>query len=113
MSDFLAFNRFITQDVLIVCYYIGAVLMPPLLWFGRRWIVEHVGVAKRWDQAIRNLYASFSVRGKIAAVLAIAGLFLCMELCWRMLFEAMIGYFDMHDYLYEIYKHQMLTGGLK
>ncbi|WP_434658401.1 DUF4282 domain-containing protein [Sulfurimonas sp. NW9] len=29
-------------------------------------------------------------------------IFLCMELCLRILFEGMIGYFDMHDYLYKI-----------
>jgi len=112
MSDILTFNHFITQDVLIVFYYIGAVLMPPMMWFGRKWIVQNISIARRWDQAIQKLYASFSVKGKIGAILAIVGLFLCMELCWRMIFEAMIGYFDMHDYLYEIYKHQ-ISGGLK
>ncbi len=107
MSDFLLFNRFITRDVLVVFYYITAVLMPPLLWFSRRWIIQHLKVAKSVDQTIQNLYNSLSIRGKFAAALAIVGLFLCMELCWRMLFEAMIGYFDMHDYLYEIYKHKL------
>jgi hypothetical protein len=110
MRDILAFNHFITQDVLILFYYIGALLMPLLMWLGRGWIVHNVSIANRWDQAIRKLYTSLSGGGKVAAVLAIVGLFLCMELCWRMVFEAMIGYFDMHDYLYEIYKHQ-ITGG--
>lgn len=27
-----------------------------------------------------------------------------MELFWRMMFEAMIGYFDMHDYLQHLSK---------
>ncbi len=31
-------------------------------------------------------------------------LFLLGELFLRMFFEMLIGYFDMHDYLYEIYK---------
>ncbi|BCD67237.1 hypothetical protein NitYY0918_C0108 [Nitratiruptor sp. YY09-18] len=43
-------------------------------------------------------------------ILIAVGFFLCAELCWRMVFEAMIGYFDMHDFLYEIYKHQTLGG---
>ncbi|ADV45827.1 DUF4282 domain-containing protein [Nitratifractor salsuginis] len=112
MHDVLAFNHFITQDVLIVFYYIGAILMPLLMWLGRGWIVRNIAFAKRWDERLKRLNTSLSKRGKITTILAVIGFFLCMELCWRMVFEAMIGYFDMHDYLYEIYKHQHL-GGLK
>jgi hypothetical protein len=104
MRDILAFNHFITQDILIVFYYVGAVLMPLLMWLGRGWIVRNIAFAKRWDESLKKGYGSLSKGGKITVILAVAGLFLCMELCWRMIFEVMIGYFDMHDYLYEIYK---------
>ncbi|WP_456434001.1 DUF4282 domain-containing protein [Nitratifractor sp.] len=33
------------------------------------------------------------------------GCFLCLELLWRMLFEGMIAYFDMHEYLRQIMLH--------
>ena len=32
MWDFLTFRRFITLDLLIVFYYIGAIAVPVLLW---------------------------------------------------------------------------------
>ena len=104
MRDILSFNHFVTQDVLIVFYYIGAVVMPLFMWFARGWIVRNVDLAKRWDQTFGKFYTSFSIGGKAGIILGVIGLFLCMELCWRMIFEVMIGYFDMHDYLYEIYR---------
>ncbi len=111
MYDFLSFHHFIAQDVLIFFYYMGAVVMPLLFWVGRSWMVRNVVIVQKWDKTLTHLYTSLSKGGKIAAVMAAVGLFLCAELCWRMVFEAMIGYFAMHDYLYEIYKHQ--TGGLQ
>jgi len=87
MWDILNFNSFITQDVLIFFYYIGAVIIPVALYYFREYFIKKFSFLQ-----ILNGATKFII------------LFICMELCWRMMFEAMIGYFDMHDYLYEISK---------
>jgi len=81
MADFLTFERFITQDILIVIYYLGVVFLPIILWIYREKMVKIFSKIK-----MNNLLVVF-----IGIVL--------MELMWRMMFEAMIGYFDMHNYL--------------
>jgi len=86
MWNILSFNNFIAQNILILFYYIGAVLIPAVLYYYR-------------NDAIKYL----NKKEKIALIVLIISFF-CMELFWRMIFEAMIGYFDIHDYLYEISK---------
>jgi hypothetical protein len=94
MSDFLTFNSFITQNVLIFFYYVGAVGVPFLLWLQKDYLVKKLRVSKDFLDKSSSLYG----------FLFLFIIFLMMELFWRMMFEAMIGYFDMHDYLYEIAK---------
>ena len=84
MVDFLTFERFITQDILIVIYYFGVLFLPLLLWSYRETTIKIVSKMK-----INNLFLVF-----IGIIL--------MELMWRMMFEAMIAYFDMHNYLQAI-----------
>ena len=83
MWDIVTFNSFITQDVLIFFYYIGVVIIPIVLYYFRE-----------------NLTKKFPWSNWIIFII----FFVCIELFWRMFFEMMIGYFDMHDYLYEISK---------
>ena len=80
IADILSFNAFITQDILIFFYYIGVIALPVLLYYLR----DSLFTTKKFFWFVFIL------------------LFVCIELCWRMLFEAMIGYFDMHDYLHVI-----------
>ncbi len=102
MHDILVFNTFITQDVLIVFYYIGAVVMPVVLFMFRKELIARIALFKRINDRLNAFYAAFTTGQKTVFWLVSATMFLCMELCWRMVFEAMIGYFDMHDYLYQI-----------
>jgi hypothetical protein len=104
MWDILSFNHFVTQDVLIFFYYIGAIVIPIVLLFFRSYLIENVSYIKKINTKIKNFFSSLNAAQKTVTVLSFIVLFLCMELCWRMMFEAMIGYFDMHDYLYEISK---------
>ena len=92
MYDFLSFNTFITQDVLVFFYYIGAVLVPFLLYrYKNKFITSS------------DFFAQLESKPKV--LLICLGIFLLLELFWRMMFEAMIGYFDMHEYLYDIATH--------
>ena len=82
MQDFLDFNLFITKYVLIVFYYFFAIAFPVVLYYFK----------DKLKIKIKNI--------KIWIVLIV--LFFMGELFLRMFFEMLIGYFDMHDYLYEI-----------
>ena len=82
MKDFLDFNLFITKYVLIIFYYFFAIAFPFVLYYFK----------DKLKIKIKNI--------KIWIVLIV--LFLMGELFLRMFFEMLIGYFDMHDYLYEI-----------
>ena len=98
MKDFLMFNSFITPDVLIFFYYIGALGVPFLLWFWRDSLLKKFSFFRE--------YRVLSKKERIVAFLVLISIFLSMELCWRMMFEMMIGYFDIHNYLYEISKQR-------
>ena len=102
MTDILTFNTFITQDVLVFFYYIGAVLMPVVLYFFKDYLIENISLVKTIYDKLHTFYSSFSSKRKIVFWMMFITVFFCMELCWRMMFEAMIGYFDMHNDLRQI-----------
>lgn len=58
--------------------------------------------AKELENKALSHYAKLSLKNKRKVWFVFITLFICMQLCWRMMFEAMIAYFDMHNYLYEI-----------
>ena len=88
MLDFLKFNTFIAQNILIFVYYIGVFLIPILLW--------------KYQEYLPYRFLKLKKSSRVLALFI--ALSFCIEVCWRMFFEAMIGYFDMHDYLYTIQK---------
>ena len=86
MKDFLEFNTFITKYVLIFFYYLFTILLPVVLYYAKDYL------KKRFNLKIKSI--------KTWIILIV--LFLMAELFIRMFFEMLIGYFDMHDYLYQI-----------
>jgi len=92
MWDILTFNNFVTQDILMFFYYIGVMALPILLFIFRTYFKEKVAWLDTKDNKLKSLLLFFV-------------LLFCMELCLRMFFEFLIGYFDMHDYLYTISQH--------
>lgn len=104
MYDYLVFNKFIAQDVLIVCYYFGAIFIPIFLWYIRSYIIKRVLFIKDIENLVGSYYAKLSAEDKRKVWFVLIAFFICAELCWRMMFEMLIGYFDMHDYLYEMSK---------
>jgi len=102
MYDFLSFNSFITQKVLVFFYYLSAIGIPLLLFMYRKNLVQKFLFLARVELWIVSLFNSLKRQDKILAIIVIIFIFFFMELIWRMIFEAMIGYFDMHDYLQEL-----------
>jgi len=103
--NFLRFNTFIAQDVLVVFYYIFAILVPLFLWYLRLYILKKIPFFQAIDKSAISVYKNLDTKKRVLLLLFFLSLFFCMELCLRMVFEAMIGYFDMHNYLYEIATH--------
>jgi hypothetical protein len=88
MYDFLTFNSFITPKILIIVYYLGVFFLPVVVW--------------RYRKKIKIFYDAYKSENKPIIMLYMFGVFLLMQLFWRMMFEMMIGYFDMHTYLHQM-----------
>ena len=99
MGDFLLFKAFIAQDVLIVAYYVGAVGMPFVLWVARDKLTRRFAMFGWIDQQGQLLFQQLSSRNKKWLLLLGVFVFIALEIIWRMMFEAMIGYFQIHDFL--------------
>jgi len=98
--DFLLFKTFISPMALIVFYYMGAVIMPPFVWFFSRWIMKkfHI-IEKSYQKSKVMAWRLFPLRYKLLAIGLFAMMFLFMELLWRMMFEFLIAYMQMRDAL--------------
>jgi len=102
MMDFLSFHSLISLDILIFCYYIGALVVPILIWYGRRYMMDRFKLLAKIEEFFLSMHYKSSKKSKIItnsfAILSIV----CMEICWRMMFEMMIAYFQMREYLYHL-----------
>ena len=97
MIEFLTFQRFVTPALLIVFYYIGAIVIPAVSWYLGRWLYDRY--ATKSTNSIPQLITQ---KYRVALYGLVVVCFFCMELCWRIMFEFLIAYFDMHDALMRI-----------
>lgn len=98
--DFLTFKSFISTEVLIVFYYIGAVILPVSLWYFIIWLIRKYNfVDTAYIKGKEVLWLSLNGRQKIKLITLFALFFFFMELFWRMLFEFLIAYMQMRDAL--------------
>jgi len=86
--DFLSFEYFITPQILIVFYYMGVFFLPFIVW--------------KYRKKLTSFYQSSEYENKLIVLLILIFIFCMMQLFWRMMFEMMIGYFDIHNYLHDI-----------
>ena len=100
--DFLTFKHFIAADILIVCYYMGAILMPILLYKSRKYLIENVQIIRTLNDFFLDTFSSLDSKNRRYTKILFVLMFLAMELMWRMMFEMMIGYFQMHNYLQQM-----------
>lgn len=98
MQDFLTFQTFITPTLLIIMYYIGALIIPLLSWYFVRWI-KKVYLSEKVKTSV-VIHTTAKQRLIIFSIFFIC--FLCMEILWRVMFEFFIAYFDMHDALMKL-----------
>ena len=101
MRDFLTFQTFITPSLLILMYYIGALLIPVVSWYLARWMQKSYfsKVSKRIEEEVTT---RTTAKQRFIVYTAFITCLLCMEIFWRMMFEFFIAYFDMHDALMKL-----------
>lgn len=97
VMDFLSFKTFISTEALIVFYYIGALIAPIVIWEVTRCAIKKY---KLFDVVIRNgkemIWASLEKKRKVKLVIIVVLALLLMEILWRMLFEFLIAYMQIH-----------------
>jgi hypothetical protein len=71
----------------------GVFFLPLMLWIYRENLKSFLGLYRSQNRLLYLIIAFV--------------LFLMMQLMWRMMFEAMIGYFDMHNYLQILTKEKI------
>lgn len=97
--EFAAFDRFVSPTVLIIFYYLGALGVPILLaWL----LIQLRRSSARLDLPDNVIYRwiveTWRQRAWLVRLWALI-VFLGCELFWRMLFEFLLAYFQMHEYL--------------
>ena len=98
--DFLTFESFISTEVLIVFYYIGAIVLPIGIWFVLIWFIrKYKFIEDAYKKGRETIWGSLSRKQQTRLVALFISAFLFMELFWRMLFEFLIAYMQMRDAL--------------
>ena len=98
--DFLTFKSFISIEVLILFYYMGAFVLPIFTWFFITWIVEKYKIISiTYEKGKDTFWKSLSRGQKIKLITLFLTGFFFMQLFWRMMFEFLIAYMQIHDVL--------------
>ncbi|MFV9615463.1 MAG: DUF4282 domain-containing protein [Gammaproteobacteria bacterium] len=98
--EFLTFKRFISTEVLIIFYYIGALILPVGIWVLLTWLVrKYRFLNATYENGKEVIWNSLNKKQQIKLVAFFISSFLFIELFWRMLFEFLIAYMQMRDAL--------------
>ncbi|MET0067081.1 MAG: DUF4282 domain-containing protein [Candidatus Thiodiazotropha sp.] len=101
--EFLSFESFISTEVLIVFYYLGAIILPFGIWLLFAWIIRKYEIVNTAFESTKEvIWNSLKRKQKITFVALFGFAFLFMELFWRMLFEFLIAYMQIRDALLHI-----------
>ena len=98
--DFLTFKSFISIEVLILFYYLGALIMPIGMWIFVNWVIRRYRILNiTYESGKEKIWRTLNTKQKVKLVALFIACFLFMELFWRMLFEFLIAYMQMRDAL--------------
>jgi len=100
MQDFLTFKIFISPTMLLLFYYIGAIVMPIFTWLVCRWLMDRVIMIKKSYRVSRHIvWRSMNLKYRLIFIFLLTVVFLFMEIIWRMIFEFLIAYMQIRDVL--------------
>jgi len=97
MVDFLTFKTFITPSLLVIMYIVGALVMPVASYYISKWVVT-----RYFSRQKEIFFAGTTPKQRFLLLLMFLGCFLCMEIMWRVMFEFVVAYFDMHATLMKL-----------
>ena len=109
MWHFLTFEFFVAIPVLLLGYYVGAAFLPLTLWLSRHYLLSKFSPLNWIDQQHNLVFKQLSRRDQVIVIVLLLLMLVAMEIIWRMMFEAMIGYFQMHDFLKSLATSQRAT----
>jgi hypothetical protein len=100
MMDFLTFKSFISTEVLIIFYYLGAFILPVGTWILLTWLIHKYNFLNTAYESGKEIaWKTLKKKQKTKLAIMFATSFLFMELFWRMFFEFLIAYMQMRDAL--------------
>jgi len=100
MQDFITFKTFISPTMLLLFYYIGAVVMPIFAWLACRWLMEKNTVLKEEHKVSKHIAKrSMNLKYRLIFIFLFIIIFLFMQIIWRMIFEFLIAYMQIRDVL--------------
>ncbi|GAB6069063.1 hypothetical protein JCM30760_01600 [Thiomicrorhabdus hydrogeniphila] len=104
MMDFFKFNILISIEVLIVFYYLGAIVLPLgiywfMLWLKKLLVQKVEGMQSVIDAGTHVVSNVVSTSTKIKWFVLFLVSFIFAELFWRLLFEFLIAFMQMRDAL--------------
>ncbi len=103
MMEFLSFERFISTGVLIIFYYMGAIVMPVIIFISGKRLSRKSDVNDEPGKSGKGvIWNSLTGRQKIKTGIAVAACFIAMELLWRMVFEFLIAYMQIRDAMLQV-----------
>ncbi len=98
--DFLTFKSFISTEVLIFFYYIGAIILPAGAWYLVTWLMQKYELVNIvYEKGKDTIWNSLNKKQKNKLIMFFVSSFIFMELFWRMLFEFLIAYMQIRDAL--------------
>ncbi len=89
--DFLTFETFVSIPLLISVYYLGVIVLPLLVFVKRRGLLRYSRLAEEQMGL-----------GRVKQFFILAFFLVVFQIFWRMMFETIIGYFQMRDYLQQL-----------
>ncbi len=101
--DFLTFKSFISTEVLIIFYYLGALILPIGIWLFLTWLIQKYKLFNTaYESGKEIIWKSLNKKQKTKLVAFFIISFLFMEIFWRMFFEFLIAYMQIRDALLQI-----------
>ncbi|APW66031.1 MULTISPECIES: DUF4282 domain-containing protein [Arcobacteraceae] len=101
--DFLTFKTFISTEILIIFYYLGAIFLPFITWILLKWAIKRYKLINTSYENIKeSLWKTLSKKQQLKFLSFFIILFIFMEIFWRMLFEFLIAYMQIRDALLQI-----------
>ena len=98
--EFLIFKRFISIEILITFYYMGAIILPVgLSIFTKYLIKKYELMSEPYSKGKSFLWALLNTKQKLKLIGLFVLFFIFAQLFWRMLFEFLIAFIQMRDAL--------------